>query len=188
MWHVVTLAMLVRMTVPDTDRKWPTSLDLGMVCRVSSGHTGRPGNQWRVSEDPVKETSRRETSETRNENRDLSFMIGFWENIFLDQTSPEWRQGAGTSTGTTQTTQTHSPVEESRFQSGPPRGLWPVIRAWRLCLIFHSSPLHPWGESFNSSTAFLCNTASKTSRTSLGKELKKSPTWKQKELTRTGPE
>ena len=41
---VVTLATLVRMTVPVTDRKCPTSLDLGMVSLVSSGHTGRPGD------------------------------------------------------------------------------------------------------------------------------------------------
>ena len=34
--------MLVRITVPVTDRKCPASLDRGMVSLVSSGHTGRP--------------------------------------------------------------------------------------------------------------------------------------------------
>lgn len=38
----VTLIVLVRMTVPATDKKWPTSRDLGIVSLVSSGHTGRP--------------------------------------------------------------------------------------------------------------------------------------------------
>lgn len=38
----VTLVTPVRMTVPVTDKKCPTSLDLGMVSLVSSGHTGRP--------------------------------------------------------------------------------------------------------------------------------------------------
>jgi len=45
MSYVVTLATLVRMTVPVTDKKCPTSLDLGIVCLVSSGHTGKPENK-----------------------------------------------------------------------------------------------------------------------------------------------
>lgn len=33
------------MTVPVTDKKWPTSLVLGMCSRVSSGQTGKPVKQ-----------------------------------------------------------------------------------------------------------------------------------------------
>lgn len=38
----VTLIALVRITVPVTDKKCPTSRDLGIVSLVNSGHTGRP--------------------------------------------------------------------------------------------------------------------------------------------------
>lgn len=40
--YVVTFVALVRMTVPVTDKKLPTSLDLGITSLVISGHTGKP--------------------------------------------------------------------------------------------------------------------------------------------------
>lgn len=42
----VTLIVLVRITVPVTDKKCPTSRDLGMVSLVNSGHTGRPAHLY----------------------------------------------------------------------------------------------------------------------------------------------
>lgn len=45
--YTVTLVTLVRMTVPVTDKKCPTSLDLGIVSLVSSGQTGRPKDKYK---------------------------------------------------------------------------------------------------------------------------------------------
>lgn len=39
---IVTFVALVRMTVPVTDKKHPTSLHLGITSLVISGHSGKP--------------------------------------------------------------------------------------------------------------------------------------------------
>lgn len=41
---MVTFVAPVHMTVPVTDKKHPTSLDLGIESLVISGHTGKPEN------------------------------------------------------------------------------------------------------------------------------------------------
>lgn len=52
---MVTFAALVRMTVPVTDRKRPTSLDLGITSLVISGHSGKPVHIERIHQHTVEE-------------------------------------------------------------------------------------------------------------------------------------